>query len=38
VVLECTNQGNDPGDTDAQDRKIVAHPVAGVVSTQAAGP
>jgi hypothetical protein len=38
VVLECANQGNDPGDTDAQDRKIVAHPVAGVVSTQAAGP
>jgi uncharacterized protein YjbI with pentapeptide repeats len=38
VVLECTNQGNDPGDTTAQDRKIVAHPVAGVVSTQAAGP
>jgi hypothetical protein len=38
VVLECTNQGNDPGDTNAQDRKIVAHPLAGVVSTQAAGP
>jgi hypothetical protein len=38
VVLECTNQGNDPGDTAAQDRKIVAHPVAGVASTQAAGP
>jgi hypothetical protein len=38
VVLECTNQGNDPGDTHAQDHKIVAHPLAGVVSTQAAGP
>jgi hypothetical protein len=38
VVLECTNQGGDPGDTDAHDRKIVAHPVAGVASTQAAGP
>ena len=38
VVLECTNQGNAAGDTAAQDRKIVAYPVADVVSTQAAGP
>ena len=38
VVLECTNQGNGPGDTLAHDRKIVAHEVASVTSTQASGP
>jgi hypothetical protein len=38
VVLECTNQGNAPGDTAAQDRKILAHPVASVVNTEATAP